>query len=69
MTDGLLPVPDAETPPGMEQIPLKRFYDLFEDTKSHGLVFLQFLSALNLFFGGSIENSKNTISEINQNFK
>ena len=49
MTNGLLPVPDAETPPGMEQIPLKRLYDLFGDTKSHGLVFLQFLSALNLF--------------------
>ena len=49
MTNVLLPVPDAETPPGMEQIPLKRLYDLFEDTKSHGLVFLQFISVLNLF--------------------
>ena len=42
-------------------------YDLFKDTKSYGLVSLQFLSALNLFFGGSIGNSKNTITELYQN--
>ena len=64
LTNGLVPLPDGETPPGAEKISLKKLYELFKDRKSHGLVSLQFLSALNLFFGGSIENSKNTISDL-----
>ena len=35
---------------------LKRLYELIKDKKSHALVSLQFFSALNLIFGGRIEN-------------
>ena len=67
LTNGLLQVPDGETPTGVKKISLKKLSELFKDIKSHGFVSLQFLSALNFFFGGSIENLKNTISELYQN--
>ena len=54
LTNSLLPVPDGETPLDTEKVSLKRLYELYEDIKSHGLVLLQFLSAVNLFFGGDI---------------
>ena len=50
LTNGLLPVPDGETPPGTKKISLKRLYELFKDTKSYGLISLQFLSTINFFF-------------------
>ena len=67
LTDGLSPVPVGETTLSADKISLKRLYELFKDTKFHGLVSIQFLSAVYLSFGGSIENSKNTISEHYQN--
>ena len=66
LTNGILPVLDGETPTGAEKTSLKKLYELFKDTKSHELVSLQFLSALNLFFGGSIQSSKETITELCQ---
>ena len=56
LANGILPVLDRETPRGVETTSLKRLYELFKDKKFHGLVSLQFLSALNLLFGGRIEN-------------
>ena len=67
LTNGLLLVPDRETPQGSEKISLKSLYEMFKDTKSHGLVSLQFLSALNIFFGGDIGLSKDTITELYKN--
>ena len=40
---------------------------MFKDTESHGLVSVQFLSALNLFFGGDLQLSKNAITELYKN--
>ena len=40
---------------------------MFKDTKSHGLVSLQFLSALNIFFGGDVSLSKDIITELYKN--
>ena len=40
---------------------------MFKDTKSHGLVSIQFLSALNLFFGGDVQLLKDTITELYKN--
>ena len=57
-------MPDGETPEGSEKISMKTLYELFKDTKSHGLVSLQFLSALNLFFVGDIRTSKDVITEL-----
>ena len=68
LTNGLLPVPGGETHPSAEKISLKRLYELYRGTKSHGLVSLKFLSALNLLFGGDIQNprrSNQAISTLN----
>ena len=40
---------------------------MFKDTKSHSLVSLQFLYALNIFFGGNISLSKNALTELYYN--
>ena len=49
LTNSLLPVPDGETPEGFKKISLKTLYEMLKDTKSHGLVSLQFLSSLNIY--------------------
>ena len=49
------------------KISLKNLYKMFNDTKSHGPVCIQFLSALNLFFGGDVQLSKDTITELYKN--
>ena len=59
-------VPDGETPLDAEKVSLKRLYELYEDIKSHGLVLLQFLFVVNLFFGDDIQNSRDT-TELYQN--
>ena len=48
LSNGLLLVPDGETPEVSEKISMKTLYQLFKDTKSHGLVSLQFSSAFYL---------------------
>ena len=40
---------------------------MFKDTESYGLVSVQFLSALNLFFGGDVQISKDTITALYKN--
>ena len=67
MTNGFLVVPDGESPPSSEKMSLKFLYEMFKDAKSHGLVSLQVLSALNIFFGGDIRLSKDTITELHKN--
>ena len=67
LTNGLLPVPDGETPPSSEKISIKTLYEMFKDAKSHGLFSLQFLSTLNFFFVGDVSLSKDTITELYKN--
>ena len=67
LTNGLLSIPDIETPSDYEKIFLKILYEMFKDTKSHGLVSLQFLLAHKFFFGGDIGLSKDTITELYKN--
>ena len=67
LMNGLLVVPDGETPPGSEKISLKSLNKMFKDTKFHGLVSLQFLSVLNIFFGVDTKLSKDTITELYKN--
>ena len=64
LTNGLLPIPDGETRDGSKKISLKNLYEMFKDTDTHELVSVQFLSALNLFFGGDIQLSKDRITEL-----
>ena len=40
---------------------------MFNDIKSHRLVSIQFLSAVNLFFGRDVQLSKDTITELYKN--
>ena len=68
MTNGFLVVPDEESPPSSEKMSLKSLYEMFKDAKSHGLVSLQVLSALNIFFGWDIRLSKDTITGLHKNF-
>ena len=42
LTNGMLIVPDGEVREGEEKINLRRLYEMFQYTKSHGLVFMQF---------------------------
>ena len=51
VTNGLLIVPDSEVLEREEKINLKNLYERFRYTKSHGLVFIQFLGVLSLVFG------------------
>ena len=67
LTNGFLAVPDEKTPPGSEKISLKSLYKMFNDTKSHKLPSLQFLSALNIFFGADVKLSKDAIAELYKN--
>ena len=41
LTNGLLIVPDDEVPEGEEKINLNNLYEMFQSTKSHGLVSMQ----------------------------
>ena len=67
-TNGLIIVPDKEVPEGMEKINLKNLYNIFKDTKSHGLVSLHFLSVLPIFFGLRPSIPNNALTELCQNF-
>ena len=60
LTNGLLVVPDSETPNGKEKINLKNLHEMFKDSP-------QFLGALGIFFGLNISVPKNTITELYKN--
>ena len=49
----LIFVPNGEKPSiiSADKVSLKRLYQLLRWTKLHGLVWMQFLAALNLFLG------------------
>ena len=48
--NGLLVVPDGDTSENSSKVNMKSLYDLFKNTKSHGLVSLPFLGLLLHFF-------------------
>ena len=67
LTNSLLPALDKEAPDGTDKINLKNLYEMFRDTNSHGLVSLQFLDALGIFFGLDTFVPKNAITELYKN--
>ena len=67
MTNGLLIVLDGEVPESKEKINLKQLYKMFKDTNYHGLVSLQFLCALGIFFGVDKSIPKSSITELYKN--
>ena len=64
LTHALLIVPDGEVLEGEEIIKLKNLYEIFHYTKSHGLVSMQFLCVLGIFFRAGVNKSKNAIIEL-----
>ena len=67
LTNSLLPALDGEAPDGTDKINLKNLYEMFRDTNSHGLVSLQLLGALGIFFGLDTFVPKNAITELYKN--
>ena len=55
-------------PEGEEKINLKQLYERFKDKNSHGLVYLQFLCALEIFFRVDKSIPKSAITELYKNF-
>ena len=64
-TNKLIWVPVGHIPEFIsgEKLSLKRLYELFRGTRSHGLVSILFFAALNLFLDGKTQISKNAFSE------
>ena len=54
-------------PEGEEEINLKQLHEMFKDTISYGLVSLQFLCALGIFFGVDKSIPKSAITELYKN--
>ena len=48
----------------LKKISLKNLYKMFKGRESHRLVSIQFLSSLKLIFGGDVQLSKDTITEL-----
>ena len=67
LRNGLLIVPDEKVPEGTEKINLKILYEMLKGTSSHGLVSIQFLSALGIFFGLDVSTPKNAATELYRN--
>ena len=67
LTNGLLIVLDGEVHESKEKINLKQLYKMFKDTNYHGLVSLQFLCALRIFFGVDKSIPKSSITELYKN--
>ena len=51
LTNDPIIVPDGDVPDGEEKLNFKNLYEMFRYTKSHGLVSIQFLGVLSIFFG------------------
>ena len=62
-------IPRADLPMKVngEEINIKKLYEKFRGTNSHGLVAAQFLGALNMFFGGDPEITRKYLTEFYQN--
>ena len=67
MTNGLLIISDGEVPESKEKINSKQLFEMFKDTSSHGLVCLQFLCALGIFFRIDKSIPKSAITELYKN--
>ena len=58
LSNKLIIVPDGDVPDEEEKINMKNLYEMFQHTKSHGLVSLQFLEVFCLIFDNK-EHKKN----------
>ena len=67
LSNSLLFVPDGDVPPD-EKVNMRQLYDLYKNTKSHGLVSLPFLGLLQYYLEENDQSLiKNAISELYYN--
>ena len=67
LSNSLLVVPDGDAPPD-EKVNMRQLYDLYKNTKSHGLVSLPFLGLLQYYLEENDQSlTKNAISELYYN--
>ena len=67
LTNGLLMVPDGAVREGEEKINLKDLYEMFRYWNPNGLVSMQFLGVLGIFFGAGVKEWRNAITELYKN--
>ena len=68
LTNGLLIVPDSEAPEGGDKINMKNLFEMFQQTNSYGLVSVQFLGAIHLYFNvGELYQIKDTLTKLHKN--
>ena len=68
LSNGLLIVPDGDTPPDEDKVNMKSLYDMFRHTYSHGLVSLPFLGVLHYYFDITDQQLiKNALTELYSN--
>ena len=67
LSNSLLVVPDGDVPPD-EKVNMRQLYDLYKNTKSHGLVSLPFLGLLQYYLEENDQSLiKNVISKLYYN--
>ena len=49
LSNGLLVIPEGDSPPGEKRVNMKSLYDMFKHSNSHGLVSLPFLGILQYY--------------------
>ena len=66
LSNGLLVVPDGDSPLGENKVNMKNLYELFKNTKSHGLISLPFFGLIRYCFDESSDHSliKNALTEL-----
>ena len=68
MTNGLLIVPNGEALEREDKMNMKNLYEMFQHTKSHGLVSLPFLGVFHYYFNGKeLHQIKNALTELCKN--
>ena len=68
LSNGLLVIPDGDPPPGEDRVNMKRLYEMFRHTNSHGLVSLPFLGLIQYYLEKNDHSlTKNSRTELYSN--
>ena len=64
LSNELLVIPDRNAPPRENKVNIKQLYELFKNTKSHGLVSLPFLGLIQFYLEKDDRLIKNSQTEL-----
>ena len=68
LSNGLLVIPDGDSPPGEDRVNMKSLYEMFKHTNSHGLVSLPFLGLIQYYLEkNDFYLIKNALTELYSN--